>query len=201
MNLNLFPQGFVSVPGADFKENFNLREVFVASCKNDGFSGFDLCFRPLILFPRLPPRDGWRNDKPSAELIDSYLAQLHDVVSALNSASIAHLDMRPANIMWRGSNNKNSSSSSCVEFRLMDIEYAEYFDYVIPPGFVTTVVHNSDSRYPFKEGDEKLTQFAKKLHNDFFLEAVSQWVASESADFGEFMREKGAEIGCKRKPV
>ena len=35
-------------------------------------------------------------------------------------------------------------------------------------------------------GDEETVRFAKQLHNDFFLEAVSQWASSDIEAFQEF---------------
>ena len=187
----LFPEGVVSVPGDDVLESNDLRKLLIRGCVRDGFTGLDLRYRPLILFPRLSVANNWRNDKPSPTHREDYLVQLQAENTALNAAHVAHLDERPANVMWRPVVGEESSQ---VELRLIDFEDAELFDHVIPSEFVTAVVMLSDPRYPFTSGDEKCVQLAKKLHNDFFLEAVSQWVISEVAEFREFMNQRGAEI-------
>jgi hypothetical protein len=105
---------------------------------------------------------------------------------------VAHLDERPANIMWKALINAENEH---VELRLIDFEDAVFFDHVISSEYVAAVVRRLDLRYPFKNGDEKSIQFAKKFHNDFFYEALLlQWMASEEADFNEFMNIKGSEI-------
>jgi hypothetical protein len=192
--LLLFPEGVVSVPGEDVRETKQLRGVLVQECEVNEFSGMDLNFRPLILFPRLSRDDGWTNDKPARGLQQQrYLGQLELAIAALNTAKIAHLDLRPANILWREAQNDDVHS---VELRLIDFEDAVPFGQVIPPGFVQIIVSRADRRYPFKGGDEQSRQIARDFHNKFFLEAIRQWTSSEENKFGDFMNEegKGSEI-------
>ena len=94
-------------------------------------------------------------------------------------------DMRPPNIMWRGVDTADKEVGQ-VELYLIDFEDAIFFNFVIPPQFINIVVYNGDTRYPFTAGDEETVQVAKQLHNDFFLEAVSQWASSDIEDFQEF---------------
>ena len=94
-------------------------------------------------------------------------------------------DMRPPNIMWRGVDTADKEVGR-VELYLNDFEDAILFNFIIPLQFVNIVVYNGDTRYPFTAGDEGTVQVAKQLHNDFFLEAVSQWASSDIEDFREF---------------
>ena len=145
----------------------------------------DLCYRPLILFPLLKSNDGWSNKKPSDKYKQSYREQLGYAIAVLNTAGVAHLDMRPPNIMWRGVDTVDREVGQ-VELYLIDFEDAIFFDFTIPAEFIKFVVTTADTRYPFAAGDEETVQVAKQLHNDFFLEAVSQWASSDIEDFREF---------------
>jgi hypothetical protein len=188
----LFPEGVVSVPGDDVPESDALRVMLIRECVRAGFTGLDLRYRPLIIFSRLSPADGWRNDKPPTTLQQHYLIQLQNANNSLNLAHVAHLDQRPANIMWRRA--VTTEDMSRVELYLIDFEDSELFDHEIPSEFVAAVVRSGDMRYPFRSGDENAVQLARKFHNDFFIEAVSQWVMSAIANFEEFMNQNGAEI-------
>jgi len=171
----LFPEGVVSIPGRDVLESLDLREMLLADCRKDGFSGFDESFTPLIIFPRLSGSE-WNISKPPPEYRDQYVEQLKLAIAALNVSQVAHLDLRPANIMWRAD---GKGKNSHVELQVIDFEDAVLFNDVIPEKFVKAVVETGDRRYPFKSGDEMAAQEAKKLHNDFFLDAVSRWTESE----------------------
>jgi len=158
-----------------------------------------LLYCPLILFPRLFVDEGWVISKPTEQHRQGYLEQLYAATTALNTAGVAHLDMRPANIMWRPL--AEDTSMFFVEVRLIDFEDAELFGDEISSELVSTIIKLGDRRYPFTEGDEKTTQMANKFHNDFFYEAVSQWTTSEFDNFQEFMTLSGAEIFVSTKQV
>ena len=113
------------------------------------------------------------------------MERLGYAIAVLNIAGVAHLDMRPPNIMWRGLDLVNEEVGR-VELYLIDFEEAILFNFAIPPQFVNIVVYNGDTRYPFTARDKETVQVAKQLHNDFFLEAVSQWASSDIEDFREF---------------
>jgi len=183
----LFPSGVVSVPGEDVEHSKELREGLIAGCAKHGFD-MEMDYRPLILFPLLAPTDGWRNDKPPSMLFPSYLEQLQLAVSTLNFARIAHLDLRPANIMWRAINDL------AVELRVIDFEDAVRFDYVIPKDLIETVVRTCDRRYPFQSGDESSVQLAQEFHNNFFLDAISTWLPDEELRFSSYMFRNGETI-------
>ena len=148
----------------------------------------------MILYPRLFDKDGWRNDKPFEELCQFYKEQLIIAIKALDTAKIAHLDLRPANIMWRSINNSGSDNSINIEIKLIDFEDVVFFDHPIPKELILSIIANMDYRYPFKPGDEKCNQFAKQYHNEFFLKAVNDWLDSETKVFGDFMELSGQEI-------
>ena len=112
------------------------------------------------------------------------MEQLGYAIAILNTAGVAHLDMRPPNIMWRGIDTADKEVGR-VELYLIDFEDAIFFNFVIPPQFINIVVYNVDTRYSFTAGDEETVQFAKQLHNDFSLEAVSQWASNDIEDFQE----------------
>ena len=188
--LVLFPEGVVYVAGKEVTESYELRDMLVACCKRDKFHDLK-SFSPLILFPRLPPEDNWRTDKPSAEQRGQYLALLKEANSFLNAAGVAHLDERPDNIMWR---QRRDADLASIELRLIDFEDAVLFHDPIPSELVKIIVSTCDRRYPFREGDESTDQLASALHNDFFYQAVKLWTSSEVESFDDFMHEAGAGI-------
>jgi hypothetical protein len=195
----LFPEGVVAVPGADVTESEALRKMLIDLCVRDGFGGVDLRNCPLILFPRLSAREGWGTGKPSPSQRGQYLEQLFIAITVLNASQIAHLDLRPANIMWRERRDYSAGGEvggecSQIELFLIDFEDAVLFNHIIPSEFVDAVVRSGDMRYPFKRGDEKEMQLAREFHNTFFFEAVSQWTSSDVSDFTGFMMMEGAKI-------
>eukprot|EP01042_Synura_sphagnicola_P002353 gene2353-biopygen2567 len=185
-------ESVVTVPGEDVPESKAVRSMLLECCRSDHFVGLDLLYCPLILFPRLFVDEGWGISKPSEQHRQGYLEQVSAATTALNTASVAHLDMRPANVMWRPV--AEDTSMSCVEVRLIDFEDAELFGDEISSELVTAVIRSRDRRYPFTEGDERTTQIANKFHNEFFFEAVSQWTVSDLDNFQDFMALRGAAI-------
>mmetsp|Transcript_17230 Transcript_17230/g.23679 ORF Transcript_17230/g.23679 Transcript_17230/m.23679 type:complete len:239 (-) Transcript_17230:266-982(-) len=155
--------------------------------REEGFR-LDLDFRPLVVFPKL---SGWCVEKPPASLREQYLRQLTAAVEFLNDASIAHLDLRPDNVMWRA---VGGESDAAVEMKLIDFDDAALFDHPIPQEFVSYVVDTRDYRYPFQEGDEESEQLAAALHNQFFLDAAELWLQSEVDHFTDFMWDRGQHI-------
>lgn len=183
----LFPAGVVAIPGELAQESKDLRALLIDHCTANGFGTEILSSHtPVILFPLLPS-SLWSTEKPPELLRDAYLRELYKANKALDDARVAHLDERPANIMWRANGDK-------VELRLIDFEDAVFFGDFIPHPFVEYVVLNGDWRYPFKSGDEQNLQKARAVHNDFFSKAVTQWVRSEESDFFDFMEANGEQI-------
>ena len=140
---------------------------------------------PVILFPFLRPEAGWTNGKPPTELAHSYLLKLKAAVVSLNKAGVAHIDLRPPNIMWK----RNSDGG--VDLQIIDfedsvafgdlIEYCEYF---------SADVYR---RYPPMENP--VQQRASAYHNNWFLLCVKAWFdCVESNDFDDFMQNKYLDV-------
>jgi hypothetical protein len=177
-NCILFPLGVISVPGdKDANKNavtYNkeLRDLIISECYNNGFGNEDLDYSPLIMFPRLSKEKGWSNDKPPERLHAAYLDQLRIACDLLNVRGVAHLDLRPANIMWR----ESSVEEHGVEMFLIDFEDAVIFGDIIPLEFIQFVVETKDGRYPFTVSDLDHELVAQVYHNEFFYHAISKWI-------------------------
>ena len=208
--LVLFPEGVVTMPGEGLHldQLSAIRGLLQSSYDMDRFKHVEL-FCPLILFPQLSDETGWSVSKPSEDLRESYLTKLRLAVRALNAAEIAHLDLRPANIMWRRRVNESTASSVAttlsvsvageVDLRLIDFEDALFFGHKLHPDVFEYLIR--DARYPFDFRQSNVNTRAKMEHNEFFLEAVSQWAFSETDSFEDFMASHGAEIMSTTCPV
>ena len=185
----LFPIGVVTIPGESAGNLYNLRKSLIESCcgRYQEFSSLDLDCRPLVVFPLLSTE--WRNDRPPAHLCNSYIHELSCVCDALDIVEIAHMDLRPANIMWR-----EVSGSETVELLVIDFEYAVRYGHTIPEQFIMRILGSEDSRFPFTHGDELTRQRASTIHNRFFLSAVSDFLLSDTRSFTEFMETNGQAI-------
>ena len=182
----LFPQGIVTVPANDIDENTNLRNSLIAFACDRYFPFLkeSMTHRPMIVFNKLQQEDGWDNHKPPVELRDDYIIKLSEAIDVLNSANVAHLDLRPSNIMWR-----RVDTSNTVEIQLIDFEDAELFESLVPPPFIETVVSKSDKRYPFSTSSKERLQLVCDSHNYFYLHAIRKWMDFEDQDclFDHFM--------------
>jgi hypothetical protein len=208
-DLVLFPEGVVTVPGPHADGSDDIKNLLIRSCGEAGFRVRDYDCRPVMLFPRLFPSDGWTTAKPPPELRAVYVQHLRRAVQLLNLAGVAHLDLRPSNIMWR----RVDPSIPSVEMRLVDFADAQLFDTIIPNRYVSLC----DRRYPFSEQQREAacsceraakatagtttdrTRFlllraqptqhivACAHHNAFFLDAVAGWVQSSARDFSAYM--------------
>jgi hypothetical protein len=210
-DLVLFPEGVVTVPGPHASGGSDgIKNLLIRTCQEAGFRvrGYDC--RPVMLFPRLSPNDGWTTHKPSPNLVAAYVQHLRRAVHLLTRAGVAHLDLHPRNIMWR----RVHPSIPTLEMRLVDFEDARLFGTIIPNRYVSLC----DRRYPFSEGQRQMAyrweraaeaaaastatdraQFLRlreppaqhinacAYHNDFFLDAVAKWVQSSTADFSDYM--------------
>lgn len=174
----LFPAGTVSIPTT---EN-DLQELLMRECRENGFkTDIEMLFRkhdgkivvspcPVLLFPKLV---GWSKERPPTHLRNKYRDKLRRAINALNSAGIAHLDLRPDNIMWKEDNGD-------VSVRLIDFDDAYPFEYVIPEDYVSMMAGDINKRYPFALGDERHKQVAKAEHNEFFYKTVEKWLNEDS---------------------
>lgn len=85
--------------------------------------------QPVIIFPGLTVQDGWTNEKPPSDCVSMYLEALAQAVAFLNRAQIAHMDLRPPNIMWR------QNSDGMLEVMVIDFEDAVAFGRFISPSW------------------------------------------------------------------
>lgn len=76
--------------------------------------------------------------RPSASQVESYLMKVKEIVMALNDAKVAHMDLRPSNIMWR-------EDDSGIAVQVIDFEDSYRFNSIVP-------LYGSmkdDLRYPY----------------------------------------------------
>jgi hypothetical protein len=121
----LFPEGAISGLHNEVDTTYErVKEAIVNACKKrsgiDNFNDLDLRFRPIVLFPWL---QNYSTNKPPPQLRESYLAGLNEAVQLLNQTKIAHLDLRPENIMWR-----ETGELGKVDMKIIDLETAVRFD-------------------------------------------------------------------------
>lgn len=175
----LFPIGLMSYPADQFSEPFF----------NDIKSGLYQFFRrffprkvslvasgcPVVVFNLLDST--WKNQKPPPQYSQSYLEGIEKAISMLNSAQIAHLDLRPTNIMWR------IIDDTTLEIQVIDFEDSLPFNSFFHP--YQAIAY--DRRYPFFEqtSPQKITMD----HNTWFSVAINHWIRSEVDTFEDFMND------------
>ena len=152
-------------PAKDIIQTQKIREKLDLICKIN-FPDISILHRPIIIYERLQ----WKNTRPKIELVDSYLFQLRLAVDILNKAKVAHLDLRPANIMWR------EVDSNSIEMKLIDFEDAQMFGFTIPNSFVNNVVSDKDYRYPFVNQNVDSVLAANQQHNEFYILLLGNWL-------------------------
>jgi hypothetical protein len=134
---------------------------------------------PVIVYDMLPMEE-WVNTKPPPELVQSYVRCVTIAVDIMNAAKIAHMDLRPANIMWC----RLSMDITEVKIRVIDLEDA------VPFGFCIRSVESLklDPRYPIFRTDDRTFIPASSAHNDWFCEAVSSWAQQDDEnEFTQYM--------------
>jgi hypothetical protein len=144
---------------------------------------------PVIVFDMLSAPE-WKNTKPPSALVLSYCCCVANAVLVLNNASVAHMDLRPANIMWR----KCPSSESDVEIRVIDLEDA------VPFGLCIKSVKAlcTDTRYPvFGDIDATEEVIATSMHNEWFCVSVTEWAKSDEENFTAFMDNNYEALKCR----
>jgi hypothetical protein len=186
-HLILYPEGVVTVPGEDVPDSSTIRAALKVRCKQCGFT-LDYAYCPIILFAYL---DGWKTEKPVPELQGSYLEQLGVAIAVMNKAGVAHLDLRPDNVLWRPRAGVEKGVP-LVDLKIIDFEDAVCFEFPIPTEYVQVIVH--DARYPHEPGDERKVQLASAEHNKFFEVALTEWVTSDDVSFTDLMVQIGAQV-------
>ena len=139
----LYPVGIMTLNDAAIRPSTNIVQ-FVNQCLASDFP--DDAFpvgSPLLMFDRLD--SSWTNEKPSDHLGASYTANITKAASILKDAKVAHLDLRPSNIMWKETEGNN------VCIRIIDLESFAFFGDLISPPAVKA--YAADTRYPFIADD------------------------------------------------
>lgn len=136
---------------------------------------------PVIIFDALKSSQGWKNTKPDEVYVQEYLSHLYEIVTILNNSSIAHLDLRPANIMWRIKNDCN------LEIKIIDFEDSYIF------GEVVLIADMNDPRYPYRirDSSDSSKLVASCYHNIWFYVAVKSWLDENNVIYDlydDFMR-------------
>jgi hypothetical protein len=189
----LFPEGVITVPGIDVLESREIRDALM-SCLHPNFEVLKMTHRPLIAFKLLSSRLGWSNIRPRKELHSAYLDQIAKAIEVMEKANVAHLDLRPSNIMWR----QVDGSDQNIEIKIIDFEDAVMFGQLIPQSFIETVIHLPDYRYPFLHTWRNVERvLAVHEHNTFFHLLIDGWLTTtcEDSNFDEFMKsDKGIEL-------
>lgn len=197
----LFPEGLITIPSSTTKCSKALRTKIIERCEKffpalvhtDMGSAVD--FQPLILFQHLNSCL-WRQDKPTTKTLrDLYIAELACAVEMLNQAGVAHMDLHPANILWRSATSTTLSDECTVadvventlHIKIIDFEDAVIFGDTINIEWVATIADKHIYRYPFAACSLIHNHVAEKWNNDFFLEAIKLWIYSQTRSFSEVM--------------
>jgi len=172
-----YPVGLMCIP-TDIKQLFMKP---ITAMLEEHFRGFQgLQNAPVIMFQNL---SGWRNDRPMVEIeVESYITKLTIAVDYLNQAGVAHMDLRPSNIMWQWNKEMNS-----VDIQIIDFEDAVTFGSKIR--FVEILKADACRRYPIM--DDKNSEYASAYHNNWFLVSIKLWLKDEykTYSYSKFMQE------------
>jgi hypothetical protein len=214
--LILFPLGVVSYPSKEEECYKGMREQLKRNI-DKYFDNKEQLLRngcPVVVYRELQKSEGWQNRKPCGDAeVESYVASLEQVVHILNEAGVAHMDLRPANIMWRMAKQlpekreeeeeedeqkeeeeeqkeEEEEEEELVEMQVIDLEDATPFGCLID--YVETL--RWDPRYPVSPSDERNHIAAAACHNDWFGKVVAMWARDARDDkatadsFTDFMR-------------
>ena len=187
-NYILFPLGLISLPSTDNTHARHLRATLLHLLKKyfKELNCDSIIHAPIIVYDLLDTP--WTVGKPDQIYVESYCQKVTEVVRILNEAGIAHMDLRPHNIMWRPASSADEGGSSKeVELRLIDFEDALIFGDII----VCIDKYLNDPRYPFFDRGHGARPYehikAGAYCNDWFLQAVIAWAYQEEHRFSKFM--------------
>lgn len=185
--LILFPTGVVCVPSALSAEyTADIANALKAKLALHFPTSRDPALVPLLVFEQLD--ETWTNTPPTQEeVLDKYIARLTDAVEVLTLAGVAHMDLRPENVMWRWDEERRE-----VQMRLIDFEDARVF------GDLVEFHRFYDARYPFPPDAGETEPFFKASDrcNQWFLRSVSAFVMSglpPTERYRDFIANKMAE--------
>ena len=183
-----FPIGLVTVPMSNTIHAKGIREALLHCIKKffDQRNGTNYNYDndPCLIFHFLDSKEGWTNHRPDNDHRDSYIQQLRTAINILNSAGVVHMDLRPANIMWKSKNT--SIGDKEVELKVIDFEDALMVGTVMNEALAR--VYSNDPRYPIKEGIDCRKVSTKIEFNNFFVDAIEAWLTtSEEKEFITYM--------------
>lgn len=176
----LFPLGVVSYPSQEsLSYGCRIRDV-MDECISIHFVYHKDLVRngcPVIVYDELPG-DCWSNGKPPEDVVPSYIECVAKAVNVLNVAGIAHMDLRPANILWC-----REESGTDVRIRVIDLEDAVPFGFNVR----SSDTLREDPRYPVFVEDNRELIPAVALHNDWFCETVASWARQDIDEYTYYM--------------
>ena len=175
----LFPVGLMCVP-TNNQIYFDPIERMLVKYFSD-FENEKLKKSPIIIFPNLSSLS-WTNNKPKEQVvISSYLEALSAAVNVLNQAAVAHMDLRPHNIMWNWDEHTNS-----IRIQIIDFEDAVLFGSKIRS--LDKLKGDNTHRYPPMPLKE--LEYASEYHNRWFLVSITSWLRSTAHEstFSEYMQ-------------
>lgn len=179
----LFPLGVIAYPSPQSESyDYRIRDIMDTSIHNHFPHHNDLVRNgcPVVVYEELSSE--WSNKKPPSDVVQSYVYNVHKAVEVLNEAKISHMDLRPANILWRIDPAFDTKSE--VEIRVIDLEDS------VPFGFHIRCVDKlrNDPRYPVSVQDDRELIPATSDQNDWFGMAVASWAQrSDVNSFGDYM--------------
>jgi hypothetical protein len=177
-----FPLGLISVPIAINTHAAEIRRA-VLHCITKFFTkaNGDYDNDPCLIFSFL---EGWCNTRPDDDHCEAYIKQLSKVINILNLAGVVHMDLTPANIMWKPMNNHDGDRD--VQLQVIDFEDA----LMVGSGVHEELAqeYSKDVRYPIKRGIDCKAIRAKIEFNNFFMDAIEAWLnKSKEKEFLRFM--------------
>lgn len=189
----LFPIGVMSFPTTN-KYSFEVCRLLQDKCSQSFvYTESEIKHAPLLIFHFLDDKV-WKNvEKPPEKYREQYIEALRQVVDLLNEAGVAHMDLRPSNIMWKVDDSKGR-----LDIRVIDFEdaclFGTYIDYVDTLG--------EDARYPVAPsaaqhlaGNRSVLACANC--NIWFLQAISCFLRDQGkayTTFSSFMKDFASQF-------
>eukprot|EP01031_Cornospumella_fuschlensis_P027769 gene27769-33538_t len=170
----LFPVGVMSFPTLHTYSEAVYKLLKARCQKFFLYSERNFQHVPLLVYQLLDEKSWTNTEKPPKEYRDQYVIALREVVDLLNEAGVAHMDLRPSNIMWR-----IDDSGRILEIRVIDFEDVCFFGTYIDFADILS----EDRRYPVApvvSGDQKARKvMACKSCNLWFYEAIRCFLLEE----------------------
>lgn len=174
----LFPVGIVTFSNPSARTSSAIVDM-IKECLLSDFPGTDFPIgSPLLIFNRLD--NSWTNTKPPKSLHELYRNALRSAIEVFVEAKVAHLDLRPSNIMWR-------EVDGAVKLRIIDLELCIFFGETISPSLVEK--NAGDERYPFINEDLELYDNFHITANiyEWWCESIRLWLQSTTEIHEDFM--------------